>query len=128
MKNFNQTTTTHTTNTTTNTTNTTNTTKSAMAMVATALLAFSFSASAGNEVGNGVSPNKMQRYTFTYNFDKRQDRVVKLTHETQQHIAYQVINDVQASAHYAINEAGQNVALMAYQPVTRAANHEVMAD
>jgi hypothetical protein len=51
----------------------------------------------------------MQRYVFTYNFNKTQDPVVKMARETQQYIAFDVVMAVQASAHGAIYNTMSNI-------------------
>ena len=57
------------------------------------------------------SQSKMQRYTFTYNFNKPVSLVSKRTIEQQQYIQYDLVLEVQQSAHSAINTIGYDVIL-----------------
>ncbi|MFT4927057.1 MAG: hypothetical protein ACI8WB_003157 [Phenylobacterium sp.] len=83
-----------------------------LTMATAALLALGFNATAEESV---VSTAKMQTYKFTYNFKKLQDPVIQLAHETQQYIAYELINETQTAAHAYINETGNNIVIVAYQ-------------
>ncbi len=83
-----------------------------LSVAAVTLLLSGFNASASTSIESNA---QMQRYTFTYNFHKPQDPVIKLTQETQTYIAYQLVNDIQSGAHYGINYSAQSVATIAYQ-------------
>jgi hypothetical protein len=83
----------------------------ALSLVTAALLTMGFNTTAADSM---VDLSKMQRYSFTYHFNKAVDPVIKLTHQTQQHIAYQLVNDIQTSAHYGINYSGKSLVDIEY--------------
>ena len=68
-------------------------------------------ASAAQTDAQTHATGKMQRYTFTYNFNKPVSLVTKRTIEQQQYIQYDLVLEVQQSAHSAINTIGYDVIL-----------------
>ena len=77
---------------------------SKLALVSTLFCALSFGAQADSAPSSEV---KVQRYTFTYNFNKPSDYVIHRINETLQYIDYELIAETQAAAHYNLfNQAG----------------------
>ena len=77
-----------------------------LAVVTSTLFLLGFNAQAEkNEPGQ----NKIQRYTFTYNFNKTVSPVVKRTTEQQQYINYELMLEILTSANNTINTITNNI-------------------
>lgn len=74
--------------------------KKSLFIITSLLFSLSFNAHAGDS--NGAKP-AMQRYSFSYNFNKPVNLVVKRTQETQQYIEYELVRDIQTHANNTIN-------------------------
>lgn len=83
-------------------------TSSIAAIACATLCVFAFTANAEQP-----QQSTMQRYTFTYNFNKTVDPIVKRTQQTQQYVQYEVAVDMLKSAHSAINESYEEVRMIA---------------
>lgn len=74
--------------------------KKSLFITTSLLFSFNFNANASE---NNESKPAMQRYSFSYNFNKPVNLVVKRTLETQQYIEYELVRDIQNHANHTIN-------------------------